>query len=66
MSDKGLTTQFARAQRIGVSRTTVGRVENGDIKPGEEFVAAVLKTFEDLSFEDLFEVVTGADETASR
>lgn len=57
MTAKELETHLARAERIGVSRTTVGRIESGEIKPGEEFIAAVLDAFADLKFENVFEVV---------
>lgn len=57
MNARGLTTPEARAEHIGLSRTTVWRIEDGRMKPGEGFVAAVLARFRDLKFEDLFDVV---------
>lgn len=57
MKAKGLDSDLARAQCIGVSRWTVKRVQAGEIVPGERFVAAVLGTFDDLKFEEIFEVV---------
>ena len=61
MNAKSLATEHARAERIGVSRTTVHRIqkgpnEPGGIRPGESFIAAVLDAFGDLHFEDLFEI----------
>jgi transcriptional regulator with XRE-family HTH domain len=56
MNAKNLATPHARAERIGVSRTTVARIEEGETKPGHEFIAAVLNAFTDIRFEDVFEV----------
>ncbi|SET52595.1 helix-turn-helix domain-containing protein [Nonomuraea wenchangensis] len=61
MNAKDLATDSARAERIGVSRTTVSRVqqgpsEPGGIRPGENFIAGVLYAFPDLRFEDVFEI----------
>ncbi|MFI7644271.1 hypothetical protein [Nonomuraea sp. NPDC049400] len=56
MNAKKLVTPNARAERIGVSRTTVARIEDGDLQPGRLFIAAVLDTFPDVRFEDVFEV----------
>lgn len=56
MTSRELATPDARAERIGVSRTTIGRIQKGDIKPGEEFIARVLYAFSDIKFEDVFEV----------
>jgi predicted transcriptional regulator len=57
MNGKDLSTDHARAMHIGVSRTTVARIQSGEIEPGGKFVAAVLWAHPDLKFEDLFEVV---------
>ncbi|WP_436759417.1 hypothetical protein [Streptosporangium sp. V21-05] len=56
MTSKDLSTDDARAAHIGVSRTTVLRIEKGAIQPGREFIAAVLDACPDLKFEDVFEV----------
>jgi DNA-binding XRE family transcriptional regulator len=61
MTAKSLATDHARAERIGVSRTTILRIQKGPddpsgIRPGENFIAAVLAAFGDLHFEDLFEI----------
>lgn len=56
MTAKDLATRRARADRIGVSHTTIGRIEEGEMKPGGEFIAAVLNAFGDLRFEDVFEI----------
>lgn len=60
MTAKALATRRARADRIGVSHTTVGRIEEGEMKPGGEFIAAVLDAFGDIRFEDVFEVERAA------
>jgi DNA-binding XRE family transcriptional regulator len=60
MNAKDLTTPHARAERIGVNRTTVARIEDGETKPGYEFIAAVLDAFADLKFEDIFEIERAA------
>lgn len=57
MDAKKLATPLARAERIGVSRWTVARVEEGDTKPGIDFIAAVLDAFTDIRFDDIFEIV---------
>ncbi|WP_143078988.1 helix-turn-helix domain-containing protein [Nonomuraea pusilla] len=56
MKAKQLPTAHARAERIGVSRWTVMRVEKGGMRPGESFIAAVLDAFTDIRFEDVFEI----------
>lgn len=56
MNAKALPTRRARADRIGVSHTTIGRIEEGETKPGGDFIAAVLHTFGDIRFEDVFEI----------
>lgn len=56
MNAKELATPHARAEHIGVSRTTVARIEDGETRPGITFVAAVLVAFPDVRFEDVFEV----------
>lgn len=56
MKAKELTTPNARAERLGFNRTSVVRIERGETKPGYEFIAAVLFTFPEVRFEDVFEV----------
>jgi len=55
---RGLTTDTARAERIGVERSTYSRVRTGEIQPGPRFIAGCLRAFPDLRFEDLFEVAS--------
>ena len=61
MDAKELVTDSARADSIGVNRTTVGRIQSGEALPGETFVAAVLLAHQDLRFEDVFEVAMVPD-----
>jgi DNA-binding XRE family transcriptional regulator len=56
MAARGLATSSDRAGHVGVSRVTVSRIESGEVKPGERFIAAVLWS-EGAKFEDLFEVI---------
>ncbi|WP_344888326.1 hypothetical protein [Streptosporangium longisporum] len=60
MTSKKLTTSRARAALIGVSPTTVLRVQHGSIQPGEEFIARVLYACPDVKFEVFFEVTRAA------
>jgi DNA transposition AAA+ family ATPase len=60
---KGWKTQADKARGLKVTEPTVGRIVNGDRKPGEQFIAAVLSAFPELDFGDLFEVID--DEPAS-
>lgn len=53
---RGLATDSARAEHIGVDRSTYSRIRNGEIIPGERFIAECLRAFPDLRFEDLFTV----------
>lgn len=60
MNDEELRTYPDRAKRLGVSRTTIYRIESGETKPGVDFIAATLATFSNLRFEDLFEIKRSA------
>lgn len=53
---RGLTSAHARAKFIGIHHSTVRRIEKDNVVPGERFIAAVLCAFDDLRFEDLFEL----------
>lgn len=53
LKDKDISqSQFADA--VGVTQTTVNRVMNGKRNPGGKFIAGVLKSFNDLSFDEVF------------
>lgn len=54
----GLSRDSAIAAHLGLSQATVMRLLAGTTTPGESTIAAVLTTFPDARFEDLFEVVT--------
>lgn len=56
MNAKELRSYPDRAKALGVSRTTIYRIESGETKPGVEFIARVLDAFDDLCFEDIFEI----------
>lgn len=53
---RGLASDAARAQHIGVDRSTYSRVIRGEVIPGERFIAECLRAFPDLKFDDLFEL----------
>jgi hypothetical protein len=55
----GLDTDTAKAACLGISRSTWYRILNGDMAPGERFMARALAAFPELKFEDLFEVIEG-------
>lgn len=59
---KGWKTQAIRAQQIGVTEPTVGRVVTGKRAPGEQFIAGCLHAFPELDFADLFEVVEDTED----
>lgn len=62
---QGLVTHGDIASRSGLDRTTVFRLMEGDIHPGERIIATFLTAFPDRRFEDFFEVViVGAQPTA--
>lgn len=50
-----LASETAQARRIGHSQSTLNRILNGDVAPGEKFIAAALAAT-GMKFEDLFEV----------
>lgn len=54
----GLTSDTDIAERLGMNRTTVWRVLDGSIAPGERFIAAVLAAFPRIRFAEVFEVIT--------
>jgi len=54
---QGLKSDSASAAYLGMNRSTVRRVLNGEITPGERMIAAALAAFPELTFDDLFEVV---------
>lgn len=61
---KGLRTEQAKADFIGVDQSTLHRVVRGATAPGTRFIAGCLAAFPELDFADLFEV-TG-DEPAEQ
>jgi hypothetical protein len=57
---RGLLNSTDIAARLGIHHTTVWRVLKGGGKPGNAFIAAVLDSFPDDTFEDFFEVTRSA------
>lgn len=59
---QGLDTDWQRAQAIGVEYTTLRRIRDGEMVPGERFIGKLLLWAQGLAltpaitFEDLFEV----------
>lgn len=51
------TSQSPLWREIGVHRTTLHRVRNGETEPSPAFIAGALKALAPKKFEDLFEVV---------
>ena len=54
---RGLKSDSASATYLGLNRSTVLRILNEEMGPGERMIAASLAAFPDLKFDDLFEVV---------
>jgi transcriptional regulator with XRE-family HTH domain len=54
-AELGLDTDMAVAEHLGVAESTVNRVRNGNVIPGERFIAAAVSEL-GLKFEELFEI----------
>jgi hypothetical protein len=52
----GLASNTACAEYMGIDQSTVSRIRNGEVMPGERFIAACLKSGFARSFEALFEL----------
>lgn len=50
-----LATENQQAGYLGISRANLGKVRKGEIKPGEQFIAACMAKY-DGTFEALFEI----------
>lgn len=57
MSGLKLAGDERQAEYLGISRSNLGKVRRGEIKPGEQFIAACLAAY-DGTFEELFEVAS--------
>jgi hypothetical protein len=55
----GLGSNTACAEHIGVDQSTLSRIRNGDVLPGEKFIAACLTSGFAPNFEWLFRLGTG-------
>ncbi|WP_121010755.1 helix-turn-helix domain-containing protein [Saccharothrix australiensis] len=53
----GYPSDYALAKAMGVNRSTVARVLNGELRPGPAFIGGALTALAPMQFEDLFEVV---------
>lgn len=60
MAAAEIPTISALAVAMGVDRSNLHKVLRGAVRPGEEFIAAVLAAFPKSKFEDLFEVLEPA------
>ena len=52
----GYRSDYSLAKAMQVARSTVGRVLEGDIRPGAAFIGGALAALPEQKFEDLFEV----------
>jgi DNA-binding XRE family transcriptional regulator len=55
---RGLTTDTACADLLGISKSTISRARDNEVEPSQTFIRAVIWHLPGLKFEDLFEVVT--------
>jgi transcriptional regulator with XRE-family HTH domain len=53
---QGLRSRYALAKRLGVNRSTVSRVLDGDRAPGQQFIAATMHEL-GVPFDAAFEIV---------
>lgn len=54
---RGLSSDAACAQLLGLNKSTISRARGNDVEPSETFVKAAIWHLPGLKFEDLFEVV---------
>jgi hypothetical protein len=52
----GFPSGYAMAKAMGVNRSTVARVLDGELRPGAAFIAGTLIALAPMSFEDLFDI----------
>ncbi|RKT52470.1 transcriptional regulator [Saccharothrix australiensis] len=53
----GFASDYALAAAMGLNRSTVKRVRDGELRPGPAFIGGALKALAPLEFGDLFEIV---------
>lgn len=58
----GIETDDALAKRMGIDPGNLSRVLRGKQAPGPKFIAALVAAFPGMDLDDLFEVVTDADD----
>ena len=61
LADKGVHTNVAAADLLGMNNATVSRVRSGRANPGDSFIANALVNLP-TTFDDLFEII---DDTVS-
>lgn len=61
---QGLTSRYALAKRLQLSKSTIGRVLDGEQLPGNPFIAATLSAF-DVQFDEVFELDEPAEDGAA-
>lgn len=54
---RGLPSNAACADLLGISASTIRRARNNEVEPSETFVKAAIFHLPGLKFEDIFEVV---------
>lgn len=54
---RGLSSDAACADLLGLSRSTISRARNNTVEPSEDLIKAALWHLPGLKFEDLFEVI---------
>jgi len=54
---RGLTSDAACAELLGLSRSTISRARRHAVEPSEDLIKAALWHLPGLKFEDLFEVI---------
>jgi len=55
--EAGYTSEYMLAQAMGVNRSTLSRVLNGELRPGASFIAGALTALDDTTFDTLFAIV---------
>ncbi|MEV0994696.1 helix-turn-helix transcriptional regulator [Nonomuraea sp. NPDC050202] len=60
----GLTTEKLLAERMSVHESTVNKVLGGRQTPSARFIGALVKAFNGLTFDDLWEIVADDVETS--
>lgn len=62
----GFRSDYGLAKAMGINRSTVARVVNGELRPGAVFIASALTVLAPMEFKDLFDIVPLAEATLTR